>query len=306
MGEVLRSPQMDPVNGDGVQELLREREELFQKAYHPQEGLVCWPVRHHSPVCAWHLIEIIQEYHPDIVLIEGPEEANACIPILLHEETKPPVALYYSYHDTAKAISPEAGEYRCYYPFLDYSPELAALREAGRLGIESRFMDLSYAQILIGSADGARLLRRGEKESYNDDYLLSENRALGEICRKKGMRDFHEFWEKYFEIGGLQKSGPEFMRDLLFYCLLSRQNTSREELLQDGCLLRERFMAERIAEQRAQGKRVLAVMGGFHIRGVLAFLGEFSPEETNLPAYRKNLSEKDSAVYVMPLSLIHI
>lgn len=304
MGEVLRGAQMDPVSAgaDGAQELLRESAELFEKAYRPENGLVCWPVRHHSPACSIHLAKVIRAYRPDIVLVEGPEEANTYIPVLLHEETKPPLAFYYSYHDSGKYIAEEAGEYRCYYPFLEYSPELVALREAAALGVESGFMDLSYAQILIGSAEGARLLRKGEKESYNDDYLLSENTAIQELCRKKGLRGFHEFWEKYFEIGGLHRDTKDFMRDLLFYCLLSRKNTSREELLRDGCLLRERFMAGRIAEQRKQGKRVLAVMGGFHVRGVLAFLGEYEPEETKLPALRKSLPEKDCAVYVMPYS----
>ena len=185
MGEVLRGAQMDPVSAgaDGAQELLRESAELFEKAYRPEDGLVCWPVRHHSPVCSIHLAKVIREYRPDIVLVEGPEEANTYIPVLLHEETKPPLAFYYSYHDSVKYIAEEVGEYRCYYPFLEYSPELVALREAAALGAESGFMDLSYAQILIGSAEGARLLRKGEKESYNDDYLLSENTAIQELCR---------------------------------------------------------------------------------------------------------------------------
>ena len=32
-----------------------------------------YPVRHHSPACAWHLERIIQRYAPDCILVEGPE-----------------------------------------------------------------------------------------------------------------------------------------------------------------------------------------------------------------------------------------
>ena len=91
-----------------------------------------YPVRHHSPACAWHLERIIQRYAPDCILVEGPENANDLIPVLVHPDTKTPIALFYAYRDEAGLLSQEEGKepasYRCYYPFLDHSPELAALR----------------------------------------------------------------------------------------------------------------------------------------------------------------------------------
>ena len=83
-----------------------------------------YPVRHHSPACAWHLERVIQRYSPDCILVEGPENANDLIPVLTHPDTKAPVALYYAYRDDAGLLGPEHGEesFRCYYPFLDHSP----------------------------------------------------------------------------------------------------------------------------------------------------------------------------------------
>ena len=90
------------------------------------------PIRHHSPACAWHVKNIIGELHPDLILVEGPDNANALIPVMTDGETKAPFAVYYSYRDKTGRISGEKGHYKCYYPFLDYSPELVALREGSR------------------------------------------------------------------------------------------------------------------------------------------------------------------------------
>ena len=83
--------------------------------------------------------------------VEGPENANDLIPVLTDPDTAAPVALYYAYRDDAGLLSKEEGEpesCRCYYPFLDHSPELAALRAAAARGIPAAFIDLPYAEIL--------------------------------------------------------------------------------------------------------------------------------------------------------------
>ena len=61
--------------------------------------IILLPVRHHSPACAWHIVRMIEKLKPDAVLIEGPENAGSLIPAMIHEETKAPFAVYYSYQD---------------------------------------------------------------------------------------------------------------------------------------------------------------------------------------------------------------
>ena len=68
-----------------------------------------FPVRHHSPACAWHLERAIRQYRPELILIEGPENANSLIPILASPDTEAPVALYYSYRDDAGGGPPGGG-----------------------------------------------------------------------------------------------------------------------------------------------------------------------------------------------------
>ena len=239
--------------------------------------IVLLPVRHHSPACAFHVERMIEAVRPEVILVEGPDNADALIPVMVHEETKAPFAIYYSYHDQSGRISEEKAHYKCYYPFLDYSPELAAFRAGKRLGIRTAFIDLSYGDILAASSQGRGLLKaEEEKSNYNDDYLLSRNLYLQQLCERTGMRNFDEFWEKYFELNGMREESERWFDNLLVYCGLARGNTPRESMEEDGCLARERYMAERIAEHAGRlaetGGTVLAVTGGFHTPGLKALL----------------------------------
>lgn len=292
------------------QESLAVTEEL---AVHPgtvydlSRPVLYFPVRHHSPVCSFQLKRTIEAYGPDCILIEGPQNAEHLIPVLTHPDTRPPLALYYAYQDKEGIISQEKKDYKCYYPFLDCSPELVALREAKKRGIRAEFMDLPYMEILAGTAENRGVRKEGEKQTYNDDYLLSRGVYFQSLCEKTGMRDFEEFWEKYFEIQGLFEEPADFVHQMLLYCGLSRLYTPREELEADGCLLRERYMAERIAKASAEQKKVLVVTGGFHTFGLgelldtdasggsLRFLGE--------PVRLHRTDPKLSSVYPMAYSM---
>lgn len=283
--------------------------------------IVLLPVRHHSPACSFHVRKMIEEYHPSVILIEGPENANELIPVMVHRDTQPPFAIYYSYYDKAGQLSEEKEHYKCYYPFLDYSPELVALKTAGELGIPAAFMDLSYGDILAASKQGAGLRKKEEKNNYNDDYLLSRNAYVKKLCEKANLRSFDEFWEKYFEIDGLSKDSRTWFLDLLLYCRQARESTPEEVLQDEGSLAREAHMADMILQAAAgnfpkttagsgtlsvtkrqtqssdKGNtsslplRILAVTGGFHTPALSALLQESSPENA---LSRTSLSEDTS------------
>ncbi len=230
-----------------------------------------YPIRHHSPVCSWHLERIIAKYRPDCILVEGPENANDLVELLTDPETLAPVAFYYACRDEGKNLSDEEepGFRRCWYPFLDTSAELVALRAARKLGIPGRFIDLSFAEILLATREAMGLRTMEEKLSYASDRYLAQNRFQEQLCEKAGLRSFEEFWEKYFEVEGLSLSTEAFVNLMNTYCLLSRRDTPEVELMEDGCLAREAHMARRIRESASQYKRILVVAGGFHIAGLL-------------------------------------
>ncbi len=268
--------------------------------YDLSRPILYFPIRHHSPACAWHLKKAVAAYEPDCILIEGPENAQEQIRVLAHPETKAPVALYYFYKDSKGLLSEDKEDYRCYYPFLDSSPELVAMREAEALGIPARFIDLPYGEILIGTAEDRGIRAEREKPSYNDDYLLSRSAYLRRLCEKTGLRSFDELWEKYFEIGGLFLETADFIRLVSVQCGLSRQHTPKEELEADGCLLRERYMAQQIVEASGKYKRILVVTGGFHTYGLME-LETLQPAAKPVKLHR--LADKDQGVYPIAYSM---
>ncbi len=247
--------------------------------------IILLPVRHHSPACAFHVSRAIESIRPSVILVEGPEPANSLMEVMTHKDTEAPFAIYYSYHDQSGRISEEKERYKCYYPFLDYSPELAALREGKRLGIKAAFIDLPYGDILAASNEGSGLLNRdAEKNNYNDDHYLSQNEYLRQLCERTGLRSFDEFWEKYFELNGLHQEDGIWFSNLLTYCSLARENSKEEELKAEGCLARERYMAERIAEYAKAAApdkdTILVVTGGFHTPALKSLLtGEDAGEK---------------------------
>ncbi|MDE6915463.1 MAG: hypothetical protein K2P39_01515 [Lachnospiraceae bacterium] len=273
------------------------------------------PVRHHSPACSCHIRKVIAQWRPDAVLVEGPDNANALLPIMVHEDTRAPFAIYYAYHDKAKKISDEQEYYKCYYPFLDYSPELTALREADKNMTYVSFIDLSYGDILAASAK--KLAEEEAPRSYNDDYLLAHNSYLQMLCEKTGLRSFDEFWEKYFEINCMYEDSGSWFSHLSTYCALARENTPEEALQREGCLAREQHMAARIALQALRGsgagifpgekkmQRILVVTGGFHTPGLQEYLSDARWEET--VQHAKNIAHyvpgTDESVYLMPYSM---
>lgn len=285
------------------------------------------PVRHHSPACSFHVRKVMEAYAPDVVLIEGPENANELIPIMTHPDTEAPFAIYYSYHDKTGQLSEEKEHYKCYYPFLNYSPELVALRTADSLGVPAAFMDLSYAGILAASNKDRGLRKKEEKNTYNDDYLLSRNAYLQKLCEKANLRSFDEFWEKYFEIDGLSRESEAWFSDLLLYCTQARENTPEEAIREDGSLAREIHMAETIFQVISDGSvldslltekgqsvkntadasgnflRVLVVTGGFHTPSLSALLRDdafLSGLQNKKPEKSK---KQEQNVYLMPYSM---
>src|SRR5215813_9922044 len=98
-------------------------------------------VRHHSPVLAAALPALLTAFAPDLVLIELPEELGSWLPWLAHSDTVAPVALAVA---RAGREEDESGP-MAFYPFADFSPELAAIRWAARYGVEVAPCDLPVA-----------------------------------------------------------------------------------------------------------------------------------------------------------------
>ncbi len=152
-------------------------------------------IRHHGPGSARSLAKSLAELGPDIVLIEGPPEANAILPLVIHEQMKPPVAiLIHAPDEPSRAV---------YYPFAVYSPEWQAIVYAVKRDIPVRFMDLPPSHQL--AIEKARELEAQAPDS--DDNLADASTAredisrdpLYYIARAAGYDDGERWWEHMVE-----------------------------------------------------------------------------------------------------------
>ncbi|MEV6266549.1 DUF5682 family protein [Kribbella sp. NPDC051936] len=102
-------------------------------------------IRHHGPGSARAVAAALAELRPDIVLIEGPPEADKIVELAASEEMEPPVALLaYAVDDSTRAA---------FWPFAVFSPEWQAIKHGLAAGVPVRFCDLPAAQ-QFGSAGG--------------------------------------------------------------------------------------------------------------------------------------------------------
>ena len=77
-------------------------------------------IRHHGPGSARSLVEDLGRLAPDCILIEGPPDADALIPLAADKEMRPPVALL--------IYDPEQPHDGAFFPFAVFSPEWQAIR----------------------------------------------------------------------------------------------------------------------------------------------------------------------------------
>ncbi|TCC04342.1 DUF5682 family protein [Kribbella soli] len=102
-------------------------------------------IRHHGPGSARAVATALVELRPDVVLIEGPPEADKIVELAASEEMDPPVALLaYAVDDSTRAA---------FWPFAVFSPEWQAIRYGLAAGVPVRFCDLPAAQ-QFGSSGG--------------------------------------------------------------------------------------------------------------------------------------------------------
>ncbi|MFI5458281.1 MAG: DUF5682 family protein [Isosphaerales bacterium] len=220
------------------------------------DGRVAYfPVRHHSPACAWHVGRLIRQAKPKTVLIEGPRDATPLIRFLTHERTRLPVAIYTTFAQRSEHGLPT--RHAAYYPLCDYSPELAAVRTAAEVGAEARFIDLTFPEMVLSEEK-----RGGERlRSLFEERHLQHSRLLQAACDRSGARNPDELWDHLYEVDHRHVDIATFVRNVLGYCALARQDYTPEMLAADGSAAREAAMAAAIAETNG---KVVVVTGGFH------------------------------------------
>jgi hypothetical protein len=116
-----------------------------------------YPVRHHSPNSAWHLQEYIRKQRPKVVFIEGPQDCDSLVPFLVDKGTKPPVAFFTFFRDDANSYglngvltedSSVPFRFMQWGPFVEFSPEYAAIKACAKAKIPVHFIDLPLTAMI--------------------------------------------------------------------------------------------------------------------------------------------------------------
>ncbi|WP_419724003.1 DUF5682 family protein [Streptomyces pratensis] len=157
-------------------------------------GPVFLGVRHHGPGSARAVLAALSAARPAAVLIEGPSEGDALLPLAADPGMRPPVALLaHAVDDPGRAA---------FWPLAAFSPEWVALRWALGHGVPVRFIDLPAAHTLAltaaapgpGRPTGAAAPRKEETEEATP--VLDPIRVLAETA---GYDDPERWWEDVVE-----------------------------------------------------------------------------------------------------------
>ncbi|MFD8073720.1 DUF5682 family protein [Streptomyces sp. NPDC059718] len=201
-------------------------------------------VRHHAPSLAAALPALLDGAKPDVLLVELPGEMQEWLPWLAHEDTRAPVAL--------AAAPGHGGGGPAFYPFADFSPELAAVRWAARSGVPVVACDLPLAD---------RAWDAGRTTAAPGD---SGPGLQGALRARLTGRPGDDLWDRLVEASA-PGSPPEALRRA---ALLTGWALRRDAAEGAGVpvldLRREQWMRARIAEATADGRRAAVVVGAFH------------------------------------------
>jgi hypothetical protein len=217
-------------------------------------------IRHHGPGSARSLVAALEEYQPDLVLIEGPADADALLRWVLADGMTPPIALL--------GYAPDRPQIAAFWPYAVFSPEWQAMTFALRRGIEVGFCDLP-AYAVLGR------WRRDVPDDHNDlaepdsaseatlpAALLEESDPLALLAEAAGYDDPERWWDDLVE-SRLDSSSPfpvitDAMAELRMIMDSPGLHTAREAR-------REAYMRQKIRESLRRGRqRIAVVCGAWH------------------------------------------
>ncbi len=229
-------------------------------------------IRHHGPGSARSLRDALETLQPDAILVEGPPDANQMLPLLVHPEMQPPVALL--------IYVPEQPQRCVYYPFAVFSPEWQAIHYGLTHGVMVRFMDLPQAHRLAQTPQESIDDNQGQSEVEPENAIAniqpipdtqpensSQNLAneirfdpLGCLGKAAGYSDGERWWENLVE--QRQDSAD------LFAAILEAMTALRQEAPPESDpteVQREAYMRNTIRAAQKEGfQRIAVVCGAWH------------------------------------------
>ncbi|MEU6075383.1 DUF5682 family protein [Micromonospora sp. NPDC047074] len=238
-------------------------------------------VRHHSPALAAVVPALLDAAAAEVVCIELPADFQHWLPYLSDPAARAPLALVGSHG----ADGPMG-----FYPFADFSPELAAIRWARERGVEVVCCDLPLADPGWTAADPTGPTTDADPATGSEPTAGAEPTAgrdsapdAGEPVpglRRSGYaaalsasgtgRDGDDLWDRVVEVRAPGCPPEAIRRAALGVGWAMRTDSAGGAGVPGRDLARERHMRRVLAEAGADGRRVAAVIGAFHAPALLA------------------------------------
>lgn len=220
-------------------------------------------VRHHSPALAAVIPALLDAAGAEAVCVELPTDFQKWLPHLADPETLAPVALAGAGQDG----------HLSFYPFADFSPELAAVRWARDRGVDVVCCDLPMSDPGWSASDDA-------KEPSDTGLGLTYADAL---AGAGSGRDGDDMWDRSVEVLAPGCAPEAVRRAALGVGWALRQDAVNGVGVEARDLAREAHMRTVIAEQAAKGRRVAAVIGAFHAPALAAAPSEIAQDSRTQP-----------------------
>ena len=214
-------------------------------------------IRHHGPGSADSLVQALQDLKPVAVLIEGPADASALLPLLARAEMQPPVALLCYPEDDPASTS--------FWPFAEFSPEYQAALWAVGNNAALRFIDLP-SSARVAAVDDAEDADADEAEPGADNETAQHVRdPIGTLAQAAGYEDGESWWSDIIEQN--PQPGP------IFAAISDAMTTLRdgEGPLAEFEARREAHMRLEITAARKEVEGPIAVVcGAWHVPALKA------------------------------------
>ncbi|MBL8606909.1 MAG: VWA domain-containing protein [Myxococcales bacterium] len=224
-------------------------------------------VRHHSPACAIAIPALLDAFEPAEVLVELPAELEPWLSWLGHPDLAAPVAL---------ACAGETGGDLGFYPFADFSPELAAVRWAIARGVPARAIDLPYAR--------RDPLDDGEELAAAPEGAAPPKTLVQSLLATTHAPGVEALWDRLVEAYAPGQAPEAVRRAALAFGWILRADAAAAGGPSRRDRKREGYMRHRIA---LAPPRSAAIVGAFHAPALLPapLLGEPVPyAEASPPA----------------------
>ncbi|MBK8485256.1 MAG: hypothetical protein IPL31_13185 [Saprospiraceae bacterium] len=204
-------------------------------------------IRHHGAGSTKRLLQALDQFQPDVLAIELPEEAKQLIPLINEQTIVPPIAfLFYDANNPDHSI---------YLPLAVFSPEYQAILFSIKHTIPIFPIDLPAGismQHSNFSASPEADLDKRQKSMIHD--------PIGFLAKQAGYKDSERWWEIHFEQWTDHDKLFDFIQNLMGE--LRHKSLGLDD---SETLIREQFMRIQLRKLiQKKFKKIAVICGAWH------------------------------------------